>query len=972
MQFPSKWMSCIGDILQKAGFDNDRQNDLIQYIVDCVDDIKVRHANAEALGTTLVQPYEVYKELYRIKPGKSSDPDGIPTRILKEYSGELATPLNFSRAFDRVDHTVLINKLISLEVRPWLVEWVKELTKVKLQGESPKKEIKFPNKLNDALSETRRLHVFDEHSFKHENADRFLKFKDEIYVIEHGNEYCRPITWTIDDDEAYIVFEYGFPLKLLEMTSALAPLCEKVEHITIDFDHDLDIQRHGSKPFIPMRSVLTVCLRSIFAQLRDSLWTVSKCFPNAKSLVLDCELALFESTSRHHSGIPLSSLRRLELHVPNKRDPDTLDNLFVLLCSSCQNIEFLTVTSYRTLKWKKSSTAITECKLNYLTDIHLQSHRSGEHYTFQLLADLLHVGPSLKFVKLESVQLGDVVLESVEWSRTSSDCGMQIKGATAAVPITDIIGLTTSDLKAVTVFTLVSCEIDFGQSGRKSPQSPKELGTLREIRFVGSENPLSESDRNKLSKLYPNVTVTTTVIQESQESYEESHEGAGIPSKLDKASFESLKTSAIVPDDGDVETTNKECCKRVGADGGRLRLESFGIELEIPPGAIDSNEPHEISLRALIHTPNLGDTKEEMSVCFGVQCLAPDDLLLRSPVTYTIPHCAVASRYSGLEAVLYTGEGKYSSHAVVKERKVLSRSGIPSCKIMKDVLELKMDHFSWAKIKIRITNFFFRGKRMCFWPFKQMNLPLAKTPVILHAHLLDDVKGNKEVEEKEKKLGFIPAHIDVLVLVQEAEVDLEMGCYVKNEQIGDTAVVAFCKLKSLTRICEDFELDLGNHPDIVAVSIKAGQTKKLEVKCLFELDFHIPQKLEKVSPLDSAIEHSASSSQTQQTSIQIREGTIEINPAREKDFDDILETVAEKFASRQEIHNLGKSLGFGPEDIDRFVEENMKETGVSYMGTLSMLRKWRKKQTKNTELKALQTALEKAGEIHLADVLFGE
>nr|XP_054760693.1 uncharacterized protein LOC129266960 [Lytechinus pictus] len=576
-------------------------------------------------------------------------------------------------------------------------------------------------------------------------------------------------------------------------------------------------------------------------------------------------------------------------------------------------------------------------------------------------------------IYVQSVQLRDVVLESVEWSRTSSDCGLQIKGASAAVPITDIIGFTTSDLKAVTVFTLVSCEIDFGQSGRKSPQSPKELGTLREIRFAGSENPLSESDRNKLSKLYPNVTVTTTVIQESQESHEESQEGAGIPSKLDKASFESLKTSAIVPDDGDVETTNKECCKRVGADGGRLRLESFGIELEIPPGAIDSNEPHEISLRALIHTPNLGDTKEEMSVCFGVQCLAPDDLVLRSPVTYTIPHCAVASRYSGLEAVLYTGEGEYSSHAVVKERKVLSRSGIPSCKIMKDVLELKMDHFSWAKIKIWIKNFFFRGKRMCFWPFKQMNLPLAKTPVILHAHLFDDVKGNKqEVKENEKIQGLIPAHIYLPVLVQKAEVDLEMRCYVKKELIGDIAVVSFEKLTSGTRICEDFELDLGNHPDIVAVSIKAGQTKKLEVRCLIQLDFPIPQKLEKVSPLDSAIEHSASSSQTQQTSIQIREGTIEINPARERGFDDIMKTVAKMVVSRSEIHDLGSALGFGPEDIDPYVEENKKEAGVSYMGTLSMLRRWRKKQTKNTELKALQTALEEAGQIHLADELFGE
>ncbi|XP_063960340.1 uncharacterized protein LOC135155315 [Lytechinus pictus] len=615
------------------------------------------------------------------------------------------------------------------------------------------------------------------------------------------------------------------------MISALAPLCQKVDHITIGFDHDLDIRTHGSQPVIPMRSVIAVCLYPFLAQLHDSLQTISRCFPNARGLVLDYEFAIeIGFTSRNFSGILLSSLRRLELRIV--RNFNTLDNLIFSLSYSCQNIESLTVTSDTTLKWDKSSRANRRCKLHHLTDIHLQSHRPGEHYTLQLLADLLNecrvMGSSLKFVKVERVQLGDVVLKSVEWSRTSSDCGLQIKGASAAVPITDLIGLTTSDLKAVTVFTFVSCKIDFGQSDSKSLQSPKELGTLREIRFVGSENPLSESDRNKLSELYPNVKVTEK--QESQESSEESQEGAGIPSKLDKASSQSLKTSAIdklsevkvefhedassqnpeggeeetswqekeeefdvnkgslsnesVPDEGDVETTMKECCKRVGADGGKIQLESFGIELEIPPGAIDSKEPQEISLRVLTDTPNLGDSKDEMSICFGVQCLAPDDLILRSPVTYTLPHCAVAARYSSLQAVLYSGEGEYSPHAVIKERKVLSQSGIPSCKIRKDVLELKMDHFSWAKIKIMIKNLFFLGKRMCFVPFKEKNLTLTKTPLILHANFYDDVQGNKEtVKSDQEELGYKPAYDEQHVLIEKAEVDLKVTyCVDGNEE----------------------------------------------------------------------------------------------------------------------------------------------------------------------------------------------
>ena len=115
-----------------------------------------------------------------------------------------------------------------------------------------------------------------------------------------------------------------------------------------------------------------------------------------------------------------------------------------------------------------------------------------------------------------------------------------------------------------------------------------------------------------------------------------------------------------VPGEENVKPVKMECRERVGLEGGKLQLDSFGIELEIPPGAIDSEAPQYISLRVLTDTPNLGNSKAEMSVCFGVQCLAPDDLVLKLPVTYTIPHCAVITRHSSVEAVLYAGEGEYS------------------------------------------------------------------------------------------------------------------------------------------------------------------------------------------------------------------------------------------------------------------------------------------------------------------------
>ncbi|XP_041471278.1 uncharacterized protein LOC121420683 [Lytechinus variegatus] len=511
------------------------------------------------------------------------------------------------------------------------------------------------------------------------------------------------------------------------------------------------------------------------------------------------------------------------------------------------------------------------------------------------------MSPNLKFVKVESVRLRDVVMESVEWSRTSTDCGLQIKGASAesiellldnflyfglspiaklrksvAAPISELIDLTTSDFKEVTVLTLVSCKIDFGQSEGKSLQSPKELGTLREIRFVGSENPLSESDRNKLLELYPNAKVTEN--QESQESSEESQEGAGIPFKLDKASFQLLKTSAIdelveekvefhedagsknpeggeetswqekeeefdvnqgslphesAPGEGDVETTNKECCKRVGADGGRLQLESFGIELEIPPGAINSKEPQEISLRVLTDTPNLGDTEKEMSVCFGVQCLAPDDLVLRSPVTYKIPHCAVATRYSGLEAVLYTGEGEYTSDAEVKERILLTRSGIPNCIIEKDVLRLQMDHFSWFNLGF-IKSLLFKGKQMCCLPFTEKPLPKERVPVVLRVHLYDDIIGNEEmIMRKENRVGFDVIHPATELPINVTEKDVTMTCFIEDDRVGD-AIVEYNDLWRGADRIRSFRLDLTNQPDRALVDLKVGQNgqRQEELVCI--------------------------------------------------------------------------------------------------------------------------------------------
>ena len=191
---------------------------------------------------------------------------------------------------------------------------------------------------------------------------------------------------------------------------------------------------------------------------------------------------------------------------------------------------------------------IESCKLPRLTNIQLEPFGTDDRYSFETLMNVLHVvhvrSPHWRFVEAEKVQLEDAELTSVKWSRTSPGCELQLEGASAALPMADLMHLVSNELKGVTVLTFDRCKVDFPQSISHPPQSTGNEGSLRELKFLNVECPLSQTDIHKLSQMYPNVQVT--VEHERQASHDDSKQGTRMPFNLErKTSPSSSPTSSF-------------------------------------------------------------------------------------------------------------------------------------------------------------------------------------------------------------------------------------------------------------------------------------------------------------------------------------------------------------------------------------------------------------------------------------------
>ena len=97
----------------------------------------------------------------------------------------------------------------------------------------------------------------------------------------------------------------------------------------------------------------------------------------------------------------------------------------------------------------------------------------------------------------------------------------------------------------------------------------------------------------------------------------------------------------------------------IDGNGGIIRMESWGIQMSIPPGAV--RRPVEISIAALRNAPDLEMQGGEMLAACGLHC-SPSGLDFHSPVMIRIPHCAKFPASADIQVVLYTSDSEKGKH----------------------------------------------------------------------------------------------------------------------------------------------------------------------------------------------------------------------------------------------------------------------------------------------------------------------
>ncbi|XP_030834975.1 uncharacterized protein LOC115921561 [Strongylocentrotus purpuratus] len=403
--------------------------------------------------------------------------------------------------------------------------------------------------------------------------------------------------------------------------------------------------------------------------------------------------------------------------------------------------------------------------------------------------------------------------------------------------------------------------------------------------------------------------------------------------------------------------TSKPISKSFGKLGGELRLETHDITLCVPEGAIQGEGEIKIGLQALTNPPSTHFQEDEMVCSFGFQCTIPNSPGFRFavPVRVTLPHCAILDDPSKVATGIYHGELWHDTGDVEISTITYippSENRLPRCEVDEKEITVFIDHFSFLWPVLKIRNPFVKGKRLGCLPFVPKQMPPTKKP-ILRVYLFDIVKGNpEEIEKDESKCDFRMARPKIELKARN-DLDVTYGMDGSNDHDNtpkqSLRTILFSDIRQLIQNTVDFRLNFSEHVEqFASVNLSVTEGTKKRGNLLFDVVFS-GGDTSGSSPDARADEGSASG----------------VND----EFDKILQRVARSMSKDEEIDSLASELKLSVSDAERFIRKN---NGVTWRGTLDMLRTWRKGVHKLQERALLSAALVRANQINLVSTLLPE
>ncbi|XP_041482205.1 uncharacterized protein LOC121429278 isoform X2 [Lytechinus variegatus] len=405
------------------------------------------------------------------------------------------------------------------------------------------------------------------------------------------------------------------------------------------------------------------------------------------------------------------------------------------------------------------------------------------------------------------------------------------------------------------------------------------------------------------------------------------------------------------------QTTEREQDHTDDEQDDLIQLEKHGITVRISKYEI--YRAKDITVEVIEDVPPELELKEtEAVIAVGLK-MSPSDAIFDSPVKVTMPHCGAFSKPKDAEVYIH-----YRNNDSTKFTAILcaSTSNV-RCVVRDRDLDIYVNHFSeyWIVAKIRRI---FIGKRVVCTPIIPVSAPRNRLPVMW-----------VNVRDQNIAEGQVPKGYEVPIpgeqfLIRWKSGGLQISC--KESTLKDKPqIVQEREFRHLTEHKVMFEVDTPNITENevnLHITLKQNTTKMLIVP--MSLNATVMSEGGAGSPSTIA---SSSSSADNHPAETVGSGstseTREPGGKCESDFDDILRAIAKKIVKSSDIDNLGGKLGFEPEDTQRYIQSN---TDADYMGTLNMLRTWRRGTTESKEREQLGKALLDIKRKDLADKCVGD